>query len=236
MSVPNYPENDRQADIRKGRLDGRKQLPTYSEVVELVNADADVTTPYEKVLISSGLHEIGEEYKAFLRAVDGHLFRRAGLRADRVTAERNEQSARDARVAARAELTEAELRPRSPHELAMTDDELRGRRAEMRQRRIERAEQELARQQALVESRKKEIDETSEKIDELFARAQANGRNLAAYSVMRIETYWDALVQTHSEGRNLASILPPATFPLPAWVEAMCWVGDVAPPVKEVAP
>lgn len=236
MSVPEYPYSDRKADIRNGRRDGRKHLPTYSEVVELVNADAEVSTPYQQVLISSGRRQINEEYKAFLRAVDEHLSRRVALLSDLGTAQRQEQSARDALVVARAELTEAELWPRSPHELAMAAAELRGRRAAQREQRIAKAEQELARETAVVEGHQKEIKKTSEMIDKLFARAQANGRKIADYSVLRIATYWDALVQTHPEGRNLASLLPPATFPLPAWVEAMCWVGDVAPPVQEVAP
>jgi hypothetical protein len=236
MSVPDYPADDRKADVRKGRRDGRRQLPTYSEIVELLNADAEVTTPYQKVLISSGRHQIGEEYKAFLRAVDGYLLRRASLRADLVTAQHDEQRARDALVVARAELTDAELQPRSPHELAMGGQQLRGRRAAMREHRIALAEQALAMRTAAVESRKKEIEETSEMIDKLFAHAQANARKLADYSVLRIATYWDALVQTHSEGRNIAPMLPPVTFPLPAWVEAMCWVGDVAATVQEVTP
>lgn len=235
-SAPAYPKNDRKTDVRNGRRDGRKQLPAYGEVVELVNTGTEVSTPYQKMLISLGRHRIHDEYEAFLRGVDGYLSRRADLISGLGALQRQERNARNALTVAREELTDAELRPRSPHELAMNTPELHGRRATMREHRIARADRNLARRTAAVDDRQKEIREISGTIDKSFANAQENGRKLADYFVLRIATYWDALVQTHPEGRNLASLLRPATFPLPDWVEAMCWVGDVAPLLEEVTP
>lgn len=236
-SIPGYPDDDRVADIRNGRRDGRKQLPTYSEVVELVNSNTDVVTPYCRTLITFGLNQIDQEYQSFLRAVDGHLLRRASLRADLVIAAQNDHRAQAGITVAAGELTPTDMEPKSPHEIVMSELQLRGRRVAMRDRRIASAEQEAARRTALRENCEKEIKETSEMIDKLFNQAQATARQLACHVQQRIAAYWHALVHTHSEGRNLASILPTTiTFPLPAWVEAPCWVGDVAPSVREVAP
>jgi hypothetical protein len=230
-TVPEYSDDDRKADIQHGRRDGRKLLPTYSEVLELVRAEANVSTPYQEMLIRSGVHQINEQYRDFLRRVDGRRHRLAGLRISLVIDEQAVLRGQEDVIMAQAELTETDLLPRSPREIPLVGtSELHGRRVSMRDRRIAAAKQELDRRVAAVENHKKEIEETSDMIDNEFAHAQARGRKLADYCLLRVAAYRDAVVQTHSEGRNLASILPPVTFPLPAWVEAICWVGDVTPP------
>ncbi|HEX4701024.1 MAG TPA: hypothetical protein VH352_02755 [Pseudonocardiaceae bacterium] len=229
--MPEYSDDDQGADFRHGKRDGRKLLPAYSEVLELVRAGANVTTPYQQMLIRSGVHEISERYRDFLRRADGHRHRIAGLRIALAIAEQAVLRGRDDLVIAHADLTETDLQPRSPQEIPLLGTaELRGRRLSTRDQRIAAARQELDRRVASVEHHQKEIEETSDMIDKEFAHAQASGRKVADYYLLRVATYWDAVVQTHSEGRNLATILPPTTFPLPEWVDAIRWIGDVTRP------
>lgn len=220
IEIPGYAEKDWKSDVRHGRRDGRKLLPAYGDVLERVQADVSVSTPYHRVLMQAGVHEISERYRSYLDQIDGFHRRVAGLETALTVDEKALLRLQDELAKARAELTESDLAPRSPHEIPLAGTpELRGRRAWARDQRVAAVQRELDRRMTAIDTRRREIVETSAMIDEAFALAKAHGQQVADHYVVRISAYWDALVQKHAEGRNLASILPTITVPSPAWMK-----------------
>lgn len=232
-----YARQDRKADIRHGRRDGRKRIPAYSGVLELIDQAARITTPYQEQLSHTGLYRINEEFRAFLRRTGEHRQHLSRLRPQLVADKQALRRGEEQLAAARAELTEAELLPRNPQELTVIDTTaLRGRRMAMRERRIAAAREEHDRRIATVDGRTLQINEVCGQIDHEFALAQARGRRLGDYYVLRIATYWYALTQTHPEGRHLASLVPLLTPTLPSWIAAKCACGVITLPLSAESP
>ncbi|WP_117213943.1 hypothetical protein [Allorhizocola rhizosphaerae] len=229
-SLPYVPE-DRRSDTRHGRQDGRKQIPTYTDLFDLTDESARVSTPYQEQLVSCGLVRINEEYEAFVHRTTGLRQQLARSREQLEGAEQAVARARDDLAAAGAQITDTEMLPRNHQELALTDEILlRSRREMMRERRIAAAHAEHERRIQVADRCRQEIKETCARIDHEFAAAQAAGRRIGDYYVLRIATYWDALVQKHPEGRHLASRLPAILSSLPPWVDGTCVDGVITLP------
>jgi hypothetical protein len=228
-SIP-YSKKERRQDRKHGKRDGRKRLPTYSGVYELAEASATVTTPYQEQLSHAGSHQINDEFLAYVQRAERHKHRLAELRSSLTMAEQAVGRAKEKLIAAQAELSDADLVPRNPQELALAGTaELRSRYAARRDQRIEAAEQDLDRRQIAADACAKQIEEACDRIDQEFAVAQAHGQRIADYYTLRIATYWDAVVQKHPEGRNLAPMLPPVPATAPAWITATSKGGVITP-------
>ncbi|MGI5247117.1 hypothetical protein [Dactylosporangium sp. CA-139066] len=226
-----YMTGDRRADSRAGRRDGRKQIPAYTGLVELIENEARITTPYQEQLSSTGRYQITEEFRRFLRRTESLQHQLSRLHGDLAAAQRAVARARDDLAAASAELTQDELLPRNPQEIPLAGTvALHSRRVAMRERRIAEASEELERRIGAAEGCQRHIDEVGGRIDHEFAVAQALGQRIGDYYVLRIATYWDALVKAHPEGRHLASLLPAVTPNLPAWVDGTCRGGVITLP------
>jgi hypothetical protein len=226
-----YRPEDRRADTRHGRRDGRKRIPSFTTLTDRVEAEARISTPHQDELSHTGTYRINEQYRLFLDRTTGLRHQVAGLSAALVIDLELIERGRAALTAAEAPLTEDELQPRSPHELPIAGTPaLYGRRATMREQRITDARGELDRRQGVADQRRQEISAANSRIDQEFALAQARARRLADYYVLRIASYWDAVVQTHPDGRSLSSVLPAVSLPMPAWVDGACRDGVVTVP------
>lgn len=220
--------------MRNGRRDGRKHIPTYAVTFE---PGADLATAYEQRLRSEGRHEIDEQLRDFLRRTDSLRRRKAELESLLVRDEISVKDGRELLAEARTELTASDLEPRSPQEVALQQREpasLRSRRAAERRQRIDDAREALDRLLAAAADRHREIAEARGLVEVEFTHAQAYGRRLAGLCRIRISTYWDAVVQRHPDGRDLATTRPPARFDPPEWIDAAHW--DGTEPTEEVNP
>ena len=224
---------DRLADRKRGSRDGRSRIPTLSDL--LVEDAVRVTTPYQQQLSSVGRHEIAEEFQRFLHRTEDLQHQLSRLRGDLAATHQAVVQARDAVAAASAELTKDELLPRNPQESQAGTGAVRMRRVAMRERRIANANDELERLIREADNRQRHIDEISGRIDREFAVSQARGRRLGDYFMLRIATYWEALVRKHPDGRHLALLLPTITPSLPTWLDGTCHGGVVTLP-SEVVP
>ena len=232
-----YLPGKRRRDARRGRRDGRKQIPTYTSVLDRVERGGPISTGYEDLLKSQGRHEIDELLRGFWHGVDGRSRDLAALRGLRAMDEANLANVEKAMHEARLELSESDLLPRNPTEvgLAKTNpDELRARRASERQRGIAAVGAELRHQREQAAARTRAITEADGLIQVEFVKVQAHARARYDRCLIRISVYWDALVQRHPEGRNLAGIRPPVVFELPDWVRAEHW--DELEPPEETGP
>lgn len=226
-----YSPQDRKTDIKHGRRDGRKQIPTYRTLVALVENAERITTPYQEQLINSCLVRVDEEYESFLRRVARWRHQLSELGGQLAADEEAARRAAEQVVAAQAELTEAELLPRNPQELALGDETaLWARRETMRQRRIAAARDAHELLLTTIDTRRREMTELRGRIDHEFTVAQAAARRLGDYFVLRVAAYWDALAQSHPEGRHLASLVPVVVPKLPAWVDATRQDGIITGP------
>ncbi|GIE35192.1 hypothetical protein Ait01nite_082370 [Actinoplanes italicus] len=226
-----YRPEDRRADTRHGQRDGRKRIPSFTTLAEQAEAAARISTPYQDELTHTGAYEISEQYGLFVDRANGLRDQVARLRAALVTDLESIERGREALTAAEAPLTEDELQPRSPHELPIAGTPaLHGRRATMREQRIAAARQELDRRRSAADERRQAISAANARIDQEFAQTQARARRLADYYVLRIAAYWDAVVQTHPDGRSLSSLLPAVSLRLPPWVDGTCQDGVITVP------
>jgi len=230
-----YLSGDRKTDTRRGRRDGRKRIPSFTTLTELLEVAARVSTPYQEELSHAGRYRINEQHRHFLTRTTEVRDQIARMRGALATDLELIERARADLAEAQAELTEAELLPRNPQEIPIAGTPaLHGRRAARREQRIAAAREELVLRQAAADGRRQAIGTANAGIDHQFALAQARARRLADYYVLRIASYWDAVVQTHPEGRNLSSALPIVSLMLPRWVDATCQDGIVtlAPPAE----
>lgn len=226
-----YRPEDRRADTRHGRRDGRKRIPSFTTLTERVEADTRVSTPYQDELTHTGTYRINEQFRLFLDRTNGLRDQIARDSAALVIDLELIGRGREAVTVAEAPLTDDELLPRSPHELPIAGTPaLYGRRATMREQRIADARTELDRRQGVADDRRQAISAATAKIDQEFVQAQARARRLADYYVLRIASYWDAVVQAHPDGRNLSSALPAVSLPMPLWVDGTCRDGVVTVP------
>ncbi|MCU7728860.1 hypothetical protein ODJ79_34545 [Actinoplanes sp. KI2] len=234
MTVPEpipYATRDRKTDTRRGRRDGRKRIPPFTTLTEQLEAEARISTPYQDELSHAGRYRINEQHRLFLDRITEIRDEIARLRGALDTDLELIEQARADLAAKQAELTESELQPRNYQELPLAGTPvLHGRRAAMREQRIAAARAELARCEAAARGRRQAITTATARIDQEFALAQARARRLADYYVLRIASYWDAVVQTHPEGRNLSTALPVVSLALPRWVDATCQDGVITLP------
>ncbi|RSM64706.1 hypothetical protein DMB66_18845 [Actinoplanes sp. ATCC 53533] len=232
-----YAPRDRKTDTRRGRRDGRKRIPSFTTLTEQLEAQARVSTPYQEELSHAGMYRINEQHRRFLTRITETRDEIARLRGALDTDLEMIERARTALTEKQAELTESELQPRNYQELPLTGTPvLHGRRAAMRDQRIAAARAELARCEAAADGRRQAITTATARIDHEFALVQAGARRLADYYVLRIASYWDAVVQTHPDGRNLSTALPIVSLTLPSWVDATCQDGVITLPAPAGMP
>jgi hypothetical protein len=232
-----YAPHDRKTDARRGRRDGRKRIPPLTRLTEQIEGAARVSTPYQDELSHAGTYRVNEQHRLFLTRTIGIRDEIAQLRGALETDLEMIERARVTLTEKQAELTEAELQPRNYQELPLAGTPvLHGRRAAMREQRIVAARTELARCEAASDGRRQAITTATARIDQEFAMAQARARRLADYYVLRIASYWDAVVQTHPDGRNLSTALPIVSVTLPPWVDATCQDGVITLPAPAGTP
>jgi hypothetical protein len=215
-----YSRRDQFVDRWRGRRDGRRRIPSYSDLYERVTAGARISTPYLEALSRRGLHEMDREYVAFERRTVGSHNRLTALRKELAVATDRVDRAGRAVTEAEAPLTESELLPRNPTELNRGRAAVLGRRSAMRDRRIEGARDELAARQSTMDSMASQIATAQEEILREFVIAQAKARQVGEHYALRAATYWEGITLTHPEGRQLAPMLPYLRPVLPAWATA----------------
>lgn len=228
-----YSARDRRADLRRGRLDGRKRVPSYTHLAPLIDEMEWFTTPYTEELWAIGHDCMQAELVDYRRRTAPKHEHLAGLRERLVAAKKAVQDGLVALEVAAAELTPAELLPRNPQELGRSADELRSRRTVMRELRIQA---ERARQNdriAAVAELEQLIAEACEDLDQEFAMTKERACHVAEHVQIRVATYWGAVANTHSEGRQLALILPHIRSIIPPWLSASSRCGVIEPAVRE---
>lgn len=223
-----YSRHDRKEDRRNGRRDGRKGQPTVTGVESLLEYDLPVTTPYSNWLVAVGHSRTNKEREAFGERTDRVRLQLAGLYSTLAEDRRRIEHGWEDLALARAALTEEELLPRNPQEAVLSRDALRDRRNQARLRRIAEAQERLAALEAAEDARQRQIALQLGTIDQDYALAQARGRRWLDWARIRIAGYWDALVQTHPEGRTLVTLLPPPEIAEPAWLSSTCKDGVIA--------
>jgi len=158
QSPIDYTAHDRRADNGRGRLDGRKRVPTYTRLAALIDEVGWFTTPYTEALWALGHDLMQAKLLARKHRVAPKRQRLAGLREHLVAAEQKIESALAA-VEAEVELTPAELLPRNPLEVERRAEFLRSRRTMMWERRIESARDRQAQHIADVDDLKRSTAE-----------------------------------------------------------------------------
>jgi len=215
-----YQQNDKKADLRRGRLDGRRRTPSYTQVSDRITTDGRFTTAYSEELQELGQTRMHDELHAYKRLIAPKRRRVAGLRERLVTTIEEIERTQDALRQTAVELTPEELVPRNPLESQRGPDFIRSRRRSMRTR---QAQQARARHEALTgeaDDIRRQIAETCEEMAQDLERAKARVRLQTAHTELRVATYWRALTETHPEGRQLTVVLPRIRQMLPAWHEA----------------
>lgn len=220
QSPIDYTAQNRRADLRRGRLDGRKRVPTYTRLAALIDEVGWFTTPYTEELWELGHDLMQAEFLAYTHRVTPKRQRLAGLREQLVAAEQKVESGLAAVEVAAVELTPDELLPRNPLEVKRSAEFLRSRRTVMRERRIESARDRQAQCIAAVGDLRRSIAEACQDLNQDFELAKARARLLADQTGLRVATYWGAVATTHSEGRQLALLLPYIRSVLPSWISA----------------
>jgi hypothetical protein len=202
---------DRLADRRRGWQDGHRRIPDFGSLAERASDATRTVTPYQAQLISAAMHQIAEEYLRFQQYTQDLQRQLNRLHADLAYAQQAVDLAHDEVAAASADLTVDEVLPRTPQEVLPADASvLRRRREVMRERRIA---------------------EISDRIDRQFLIAQARTRRIADYLMLRLATYWEAVVKSHPEGRQIA-LLPVSSPSLPAWMDGTCRGGVLTLPTE----
>jgi len=223
-----YSARERRVDGRYGRRDGRKRIPTYTGVVNLVEAGLPVVTIYHEHLLDTGLYEMNEAFREFVDGLRPHRSRLIPLNSGLAADLRQVAQCREDLLHATAELTEDELRPRNPREVSLVaSGALLDRRRSMRRQRIEAARSRLTSARNAAQVRRQAILDVHAVIAEEFALAQARGWRYHDRCLLRIGRYWEGLVQTHPEGPSLVSILPKPVLDKPEWLKAARWQDTV---------
>ena len=231
-----YSPRERRMDGRRGKRDGRKRIPTYTGVVDLVEAGLPVVTSYHEHLLTSGRYEMNEAFRAFVESLRPHRTRLIPLNNGLASDLRQVAQCREELMHATAELTEDDLRPRNPREASLSaSGALLDRRRSMRRQRIEAARSRLMSARSAAQNRRQAILDVHAVIAEEFALAQARGWRHHDRCLLRIGRYWEALLQAHPEGPSLVSILPKLVVDKPDWLEATRWQ-DTAGTVLAMAP
>ncbi len=230
-----YRRRDRSADRRQGHRDGRRHIPSYTSLMEMLEEGARITAPYPESLASLGRYHMNQEYLAYEQRCVEPRRRIARLEAERVAAQEAIERAELEVTAAQAPLSEEDLLPRNPGELSQQGTlALLSRRAGMQERRIALARAELARRISVLDDLNGQLAIAQEQIRRELAVAVAEARRLGDYFALRATAYWEGVASAHPEGRQLALLLPLVTPVLPRWAEAPQETGaagdDAVPP------
>jgi hypothetical protein len=225
-----YRWRDRRTDMRRGRRDGRRKIPAYSNLLDHINAATKITAPYPEKLARIGQYHMNGEYIAYQRRAEPWRRQTATARV-RLAAVLAAIERGIAEIgAAEAELTKAEMLPRSPQERTADSVVVLSRRTAMREKRIAEAQARQAERIELVDTLNRQIAEAAEEIDREFAIAQARVRRLGDYFAVREATYWQGVALSHPEGRQLALLLPYISSIVPPWARPT----SGGPPIDEV--
>ena len=157
------------------------------------------------------------EYIAYQRRTEQWRRRVASARVQLVAAREAIERGIDELEAAEAELTKAEMLPRSPQERVADAVIVLSRRTAMREQRIADAQARQAERIAQADALTRQIAEAAEEIDREFTIAQARVRRLGDYFAVREATYWQGVALSHPEGRQLALLLPYISSIVPPW-------------------
>lgn len=232
-----YSARERRIDGRRGRRDGRKRIPTYTGVLDLVEAGLPVVTSYHAHLLDTGRYEMNEAFRAFVDGLRPHRSRLIPLNNGLASDLRQVAQCREELLHATAELTEDELRPRNPREASLVaSGALLDRRRSMRRQRIEAARSRLTSARSAAQTRRQAILDVHAVIAEEFALAQARGWRHHDRCLLRVGRYWECLVQTHPEGPSLVTILPKPILDKPDWLEAARWQDTAGAVLAMAAP
>jgi hypothetical protein len=214
-----YPAEERKADVRHGRLDGRRRIPSYTQVSDRIAADGWFTTAYSEELQEVGTTRVHHERHAYQRQVEPKRQRVAGLRKRLTAAVADIERTEEALRLTATELTADEMVPCNPQETQRGIDFIRSRRRSMRGRQARQARERIEALTGEADDLRRQIAETCEEMEQDFERAKVRGRLQAAQVELRVATYWRALTQTHPEGRQLTVVLPLVRLALPAWLD-----------------
>ncbi len=226
-----YQREHRAADYRRGREDGHDRLPSYTELLTLIDQGKRLTTPYTRQLIELGRHDMDKQLELFSRRTAQRYEQIGQKRAKLADIEEQIECGRDEITEARAPLTEAELAPRSPQEAAPGNrSKLLARRAAEREQRVVEAKERQATRVRRAGLLREEIAGLSAAIDREFVAAQSRARQMGDYYVVRVSGYWDGIVQTHPEGPFLAPLVDSVVPVLPDWIDATCVDGVIKMP------
>ena len=140
-----YQDAERKADLRRGRLDGRRRIPSYTQVSDRINTDGWFTTAYSEELQELGTNPYarraarlpeggGSEAQPGRGPAGG-----AGDHSRSTCAHPGDRAAGD-RI---GELTADELVPRNPMEAKRGADFIRSRRRAMRNRLADKARERI---------------------------------------------------------------------------------------------
>ncbi len=231
-----YAKADRQDDVRHGRRDGHQRLPSYTHLSALIENQRWFTTPYSEELWDIGRDRMQSELVAYRRAVMPKHQLLAALRENLVAATEEVARGELALQEANAQLTPDEIRPRNPQEAARSGEELRNRRMVMRAKRIRDEQERQDRRVAAVAALRQRVSQTCGEMDQDFALAQDRARVLAEHTARRVATYWGAVTASHSEGRQMALLLPYIRGVLPTWLSATSREGVLEPPLEDDPP
>ncbi|MGX7826063.1 hypothetical protein ACTG9Q_13310 [Actinokineospora sp. 24-640] len=223
-----YRWRERLRDRHRGRRDGRGRVPMLEHLQEMAEQDGSVTAPYAEQLFQGALLRMESERHAFEQRVHGDRTDLIRMREQLASAVVGLDRDSKAVVEAQAELTQAELRPRNPIELAMENQAVvHSRRDVVRNRRITRARAVEADSYAEVDALNHRIAVTKERITKEFVVAQTRALCVAEHCALRVAAYWENVVISHPEGAHLAPLLRFASQVVPDWV--------VAPPAADPA-
>ncbi|MEU7615250.1 hypothetical protein AB0M91_04190 [Micromonospora rifamycinica] len=221
-----YSRWERFVDRRRGRQSGRRRAPGYRNLIAHLDGGAPITAPHHEKLSRQCLVRMHDELLDFEKRVAVTGQRVVRLRHDLVAAELSLKRGAVALAAAKAPLTEDELRPRNPTELTLDGEALLNRRTTMRAHRIAVAAAEYERRIAVIDSLQAAIGDARQEIEREFRVAQARVARLREHYALRAATFWEAVSLTHPEGRQFAVLLPRIRQELPAWVGRSA--GDIA--------
>lgn len=215
-----YRDEERKADVRQGRLDGRRRIPSYTQLSDRIAADGSFTTVYSEQLQEVGHTRMRAERHAYRQVVAPKRRHIAGLREQlTTTAEEIERTEVALRETA-SELTPEELVPRSPLEAQRGPDFVRSRRRSMRTRQAEQAGERIKSLNKVTADIRRQIAEMCTEIVQDLERAKERVGMQATLTELRVKTYWAALTETHPEGRQLAVVVPGVRL------ESLVWPDD----------
>jgi hypothetical protein len=103
----------------------------------------------------------------------------------------------------------------------------------MQERRVQAEQNRQDKRIAAVDELEWLVAEACEDLDQEFKMAKEHACHVADHVKVRDATYWGAVTSTHSEGRQLALILPYIRSVIPLWLSASSRCGVIEPAAPE---